>query len=232
MFFKRNVQRYGDTPEPVTPFQKAGQEWDDRLGSARVQAANWRLIAFGALSLAFVLAASNIWLANKSSITPYVVEVDKLGEARAVTAASGAFRPNDAQIAWYLGRFITNVRSLSTDSVVVRQNWLQAYHFTTDKGALFLNEYARANDPFADVGNRTVSVQITSVVRATDSTYQVKWVEQAFNQGTLEKTSHWTAMLTVVTQSPRTADSLRKNPLGIYVNGLDWSEELNSSPRS
>jgi type IV secretion system protein VirB5 len=232
MFFKRSVQRYGDTPEPVTPFQKAGQEWDDRLGSARVQAANWRLVAVGAVSLAFVLAAGNVWLASKSSVTPYVVEVDKLGEARAIAPAADTYRPNDAQIAWYLGRFVTNVRSLSTDSVVVRQNWLQAYDFTTDKGAAFLNEYARANDPFADVGNRTVSVQVTSVVRATDSTYQVKWVEQAFSQGALEKTSHWTAMLTVVTQSPRTAEALRKNPLGIYVNSMAWSEELNSSPHS
>lgn len=232
MFFKRNVQRYGDTPDPVTPFQRAGQEWDDRLGSARVQAANWRLVAIGSLSLAFVLAAGNVWLVSKSSVMPYVVEVDKLGEARAIAPANATYRPDDAQIAWYLGRFISNVRSLSTDSVVVRQNWLQAYDYTTDKGATFLNDYARANDPFKDVGNRTVSVQVTSVVRATDSTYQVKWVEQSYNQGALEKTSHWTAMLTVVTQSPRTVEALRKNPLGIYVNGMAWSEELNSNPHS
>ena len=35
--FKRTVQRYGQTPEPVTPFQKAAQLWDERIGASRVQ---------------------------------------------------------------------------------------------------------------------------------------------------------------------------------------------------
>ena len=45
MSFKRSTLRYGDTPEPVTPYQKAAQVWDERIGSARIQAHNWRLAA-------------------------------------------------------------------------------------------------------------------------------------------------------------------------------------------
>ena len=45
MLWKRTSTRYGETPEPVTPYQRAAQAWDDRIGSARVQAANWRLAA-------------------------------------------------------------------------------------------------------------------------------------------------------------------------------------------
>jgi len=47
MRFKRPQVRYSDTPEPVTPYQAAAQVWDQRIGSARVQAKNWRLMAFG-----------------------------------------------------------------------------------------------------------------------------------------------------------------------------------------
>ena len=47
--FKRSAVHYGRTPEPVTPYQKAAQVWDERIGSARVQAKNWRLMAFGCL---------------------------------------------------------------------------------------------------------------------------------------------------------------------------------------
>ena len=47
MTFKRAGLRYGETPEPVTPYQKAAQVWDERIGSARVQAHNWRLMALG-----------------------------------------------------------------------------------------------------------------------------------------------------------------------------------------
>ncbi len=52
MRFKRPQVRYADTPQPATPYQAAAQVWDERIGSARVQAKNWRLMAFGCLVLA------------------------------------------------------------------------------------------------------------------------------------------------------------------------------------
>jgi len=35
--FRRPTVRYGRTPEPETPYQRAAQVWDDRIGSARVR---------------------------------------------------------------------------------------------------------------------------------------------------------------------------------------------------
>ena len=52
MRFKRPQLRYADTPQPATPYQAAGQVWDERIGSARVQAKNWRFMALGCLTLA------------------------------------------------------------------------------------------------------------------------------------------------------------------------------------
>jgi len=226
MYFKRTIQRYGETEEPVTPYQRAAQLWDDRLGSARVQAKNWRLMAFGSLLLAMGLAGGMVWQSAQSRITPYVVEVDRLGEVRAVGPAIQAYEPTDAEIAWYLAHFVTDVRSLSIDPVLIRQNWLEAYDFATDHGAVALNDFARANDPFKAVGERTVSVQVTSVVRASNESFQVKWVEQTYEQGNLAKTERWTGIFSVVLKQPQTADVLRKNPLGIYVNAVNWSREL------
>ncbi|EHK54464.1 conjugal transfer protein TrbF [Allomesorhizobium alhagi] len=229
MLFKRPVQRYGKTPEPVTPYQKASQLWDERIGSARVQARNWRLMAFGCLALATGLSGGLLWQSMQSRVEPYVVEVDRFGEARAVAPAIQDYEPSDAQIAWHLGRFISNVRSISTDPVLVRQNWLSAYDFATDRAALFLNEYAKANDPFGKVGTRSVSVQVTSVVRASESSFQVKWTEQVYERGSLASTTRWTAILTMVIRSPDNTDQLRRNPLGVFVNAIDWSRELDSA---
>jgi len=226
MKFKRTLQRYGQTPEPVTPYQKAAQLWDERIGSARVQARNWRLIAFGSLVLSMGLAAAMAWQSMQSRVVPYVVEVDRLGEVRAVAPAIETYQPTDAQIAWHLGRFIAGVRGVSVDPVLVRRNWLDAYDFATDRAAVFLNDYARTNDPFAAIGTRSVSVQVTSVVRASDASFQVKWTEQVYERGSLARTERWTAILTTVIQPPRSAEVLRKNPLGLYVNAIAWSREL------
>lgn len=226
MIFKRAVQRYGRTPEPETPYQRAGQLWDERIGSARVQARNWRLMAFGCLMLAGGLGGGVLWQSVQSRVVPYVVEVDRLGEARAVTEAEAAFRPTDPQIAWHLARFIRNVRGMSLDPVVMRQDWLEAYAFATQRGSRFLDEYARSADPFARIGERSVTVQVTSVVRASDRSFQVKWTEAAFERGSAAGRSNWTAILTVVTRPPANAEVLRRNPLGVYVDAIDWSREL------
>ncbi len=228
MVFRRALQRYAQPVEPETPYQRAGQLWDERIGSARVQAKNWRLVSFGTLGMALLLGGGMLWQASQSRVTPYVVQVDKFGAVQAIGPAIQNYSPTDAEMAWYLARFVTDVRSLSLDPIVVRRNWLEAYDYATDHGALFLNQYAQVNDPFKAVGERTVSVQITSVVRASDNSFQVKWTEQIFEHDALARTEHWTAILSVVTKQPTTAEILNKNPLGLYVNGVNWSRELDS----
>src|SRR3546814_19746853 len=88
-----------------------------------------------------------VWRSTQSLVTPYMVEVETSGHSRAVGKAT-PYTPTEAQIAFDLAQFIGNVRSISLDPIIVRQNWLQAYAYTTARGAAFLNEYARANDPF------------------------------------------------------------------------------------
>lgn len=223
--FKRPSVRYSKTPEPVTPYQKAAQVWDDRIGSARVQARNWRLMAMGCLILTTGTSAALVWQSTRSTVVPYVVEVDRLGAAQAVAPATENYRPTDPQIAFHLARFVENVRQVPADPIVLRQNWLRAYDFTTDRGSVALNDYARVNDPFARVGDEQVAVEISSVIRASDSSFRVAWTERRYVNGQLARTERWTAILTIVLQPPRTAEALRKNPLGVFVHAINWSRE-------
>lgn len=228
MLFKRSSTRYGETPAPETPYQKAGQVWDERLGSARVQAANWRLMAFGCLGLALATSAGLVWRSLQSTVTPYVVEVDELGAVQAVGPANARYEPTDAQIAHHLARFLEDVRGLSVDPVVVRQNWLSAYDYTTDKGAMALNDYARDNDPFEQVGKRSRTVDVVSVVRISDDSFQARWVERSYENAAHTRTERFTALMTVVLDPPTDAETLRKNPLGIFIHGLNWGQDLNT----
>ncbi|MEC7761210.1 MAG: conjugal transfer protein TrbF [Pseudomonadota bacterium] len=223
--FRRPSVRYGTTPEPVTPYQKAAQVWDERIGSARVQARNWRLMALGCLALSAGLSGALAWQSTRSSVVPYVVEVDSLGAAQAVAPALAEYRPTDPQIAWHLARFVEHVRQVPADPIVLRQNWLRAYDFATDRGAVALNDHARLNDPFALVGDTQVSVEISSVIRASESSFRVAWIERRYENGQLATTERWTAILTVVIQPPRDAERLRANPLGVYVHAINWSRE-------
>lgn len=229
MRFRRARVRYSETPEPVTPWQAAGAVWDARIGQARVQAYHWRLMAIGCLLLALLMAGGLVWRSGQSMVTPYVVEVDVAGQVRAVGEAATPYQPTDAQIAHHLARYIDHVRALPIDPVVVRQNWLDAYDYSTDRAAATLNDYARTNDPFARVGQQSVTVEVTSVVRASETSFQVRWIERRFTHGAPSGLERWTAVLSIVVQPPRTEARLRRNPLGLYVNGLSWSRELDTT---
>ncbi|WP_445949906.1 conjugal transfer protein TrbF [Sphingomonas melonis] len=224
--FKRPATHYGKTPEPETPYQRAAQVWDERIGSARVQARNWRLMAFGSLILSAGFASALVWQSARGTVVPWVVQVDNLGQAQTVAPANADYRPTDPQIAFHLGRFIEQVRAIPADAIIVRQNWLRAYEWTTDRGAAALNDYARANDPFTKVGRSQVAVEVSSVIRASPNSFRVAWTERHFENGQLSTTERWTAILTIVIQPPRDAERLRANPLGIYVNAISWSREM------
>ncbi len=224
--FRRTDVRYGRTPAPETPYQQAAAVWDERIGSARVQARNWRLIALGELAVVGGLALGLVWQSARGTVVPWVVQIDRQGQAQGIAPATADYQPTDAQIAWYLARFIEEVRGVSADPIIVRQNWLRAYDLTTDKGALALNGYAQANDPFAKVGKVQVAVEVSSVIRASPDSFRVAWTERRYENGSLSATERWTAILTTVFQQPTDADKLRRNPLGIYVTAINWSKEL------
>lgn len=224
--FRRPATHYGKTPQPETPYQKAAQVWDERIGSARVQAKNWRYMAFGSLVLSGGFAAALVWQSVQGTVVPWVVQVDKLGQAQTVAPATVDYRPTDPQIAWHLARFIEQVRSIPADPIIVRQNWLRAYEWTTDRGAGALNDYARTNDPFTKVGKQQIAVDVSSVIRASPDSFRVAWTERHFENGQLSGTERWTAILTIALQPPRDAERLKANPLGIYVNAINWSREM------
>ena len=224
--FRRSSNRYGHSPVPVTPYQRAAQVWDDRMGAVRVQARNWRLACFGCLLISGGLAGGLVWQSARGTITPWIVEVDRLGEARTVAPADADYRPTDPQIAFHLARFIEHVRSIPADEVVLRAGWLRAYDFASESGAQALNEHARANDPFAEVGKLQVAVDVSSVIRASKDSFRIAWTERHYRDGGLVETARWSAIVTVRIETPRTPDALRRNPLGLYVTAINWSKEL------
>lgn len=232
MLWKRNAMAYGKTPTPETPYQRAAQVWDDRLGSARVQAKNWRLAALLGLGLSAALATAYVWRSTQSMVTPYVIELESSGEVRTVKATVAGYEPTDAQIAYQLAGFIKNVRSVSIDPIVVRENWLDAYNYTTDKASLTLSDYAREHDPFADVGKRSVSVDIVSIVRSSDDSFDLRWRETSFLSGVQQGQDTYSAVLSIVIEPPRDEATLHRNPLGIYVHGINWSRDLISASSS
>src|SRR5687767_4097537 len=70
-------------PTSESPYVRGRAEFDSVFSDLAKAKRNWQLIAFGAVAVSGVLAGGLVTLATQSRITPYVVEVDRLGRAQA-----------------------------------------------------------------------------------------------------------------------------------------------------
>jgi len=224
--FRRAQERYGDSTPRETPYQRAAQVWDERIGSARAQAGNWRLMAFACAGLAALGIGGMIWSSLDTRIATYVVPVDRYGRPGRIELADRTYAPTTAQSGYFVAEFVQLVRSKSTDPVVLRQNWLRAYSLVSGEAQTTLSQHARQHDPFGRLGDEAVSIEIVSVLPRSDRSFQVQWRETAYDHGVAGVPSRWTGLFTVTMSQPKTEEQLRANPLGVFITSFQWSRDL------
>ena len=108
----------------TTPYLSARREWNERYGDYIARARSWRWAAFAALAVSLVLAIGVVWQAAQSKVVPYVVEVDKLGDAVAVARADRAAPADVRVIKAQLAAWIVDVRSVSSDPLAQKSRAL------------------------------------------------------------------------------------------------------------
>lgn len=208
-----------------TPYARARQEWDARMGSAVLSARAWRATAFAALAVAALAGIGLTAVALQKRTFVHVVEVSPEGQVMAVRATGARWTPTEAQIAHHLSRFVVLVRSLPTDGVVLRENWLNAYKFLTPQAAAQLNEMARADDPFLSLGRVGRTVHVRSIIARSDRSWEVSWIERNANAVGSSEPQTYSGVFTVTVRPPRSADDIAANPLGLLIEEFSWSRE-------
>ena len=215
---------YKPEEAPQTPFDKAKNVWDERLGTAKQQAFNWRLMALSMVACSMLLAGGLIAVSMKSSIEPYIVQVDgATGQVISLEPAKVKYEPSLAEKKYFLGEFVRRIRTISKDEMVVKKNWLEAYKFVTKKGNLILTSYARENDPFKLIGKYLVAVHIENINPISKDSFQVEWREDIFAYQEKKKSQNYSGIFTTTHITPKEKSDLLSNPLGIYISEMAWS---------
>ena len=226
--YKQPPENYRPEDAPETSYQKAGEEWDRRIGDARAQAKNWRLLALGLVAANILLVAGIIYQSTKSTVKPYVVEVGREGDVRAIgPAEERLYVPGKPVIDYFMAQWINWVRSIPTDAVVARDNWLKAYAYLRQGSATKLNAIVQREQPLARIGLEMVSVQVKNVIPLSKNTYQVRWEETTYSkEGAITGMKRLTGAFTIEFAPPTSEAELRKNPLGLYISDFSWSTDV------
>jgi type IV secretory pathway TrbF-like protein len=197
---------------------------------------NWQLAAFGLLGLFGIVLVAFVRLAMETRITPYVVEVDRLGRAVSFGPAEQTALTDPRIVAATLALFIRNVRAVSPDTVIQRELLYRAYANTAGRAREVLDGYFSQpeHDPRL-VGQRVMrAVEVDAILPVPGSAvWRVQWTEreQPLFAGAIHE-SAWEAYLTVKIRRPRTATVVEDNPLGIFVTDLTWTEVSRSQSQA
>jgi type IV secretory pathway TrbF-like protein/sugar phosphate permease len=207
---------------PVTTQAKPGRGHNSLAITVHGQITNWRLAALGSALLCGLLSLSLGIQVGRAGAVAHP------GEHFGVRGS----RPSDSEIAYFLTGFVENIRSLSSDPVVVHRNWRNAYTNVTGPAAQTVDDYAREVRPLAMMGVRTISVEITSVERISNRTFAVRWIETFQANGLRMTTEEFTGVFAIVLAPPNGSEVLIANPHGVQIDAIEWSGRVKLVQRS
>ncbi|MDE0208164.1 MAG: VirB8/TrbF family protein [Candidatus Tectomicrobia bacterium] len=211
-----------------SPYLAARREWNERYGSYIAAARSWRLAAFGALAVAVAAVGGVVYFAGQNKLIPYLVEIH---DDRPIQVTfPGRMPPADPRIIRaQLAQFIWDFRTVTPDAQVQNQAVERLYaHLNPDSAAyLMVNEWMRENIPFQRAAKETVAVEVTQVLPISERTWRLEWLEHPRQRdGKPLPSLRMTALATVGIAREVPVGMVLLNPIGLYVDALEWGEEL------
>jgi type IV secretion system protein VirB5 len=214
------------------PYLDARREWNERYGSYIARARQWRLLAVLCGGIALVAVAGIAWIGSQSKLVPFLVEVNRNGDAVSGRVATATRPTDDTLIRAVLGAFIENWRTVSVDAGIQQRviDRTYAHLSSTDPAFNAVNAFYQANNPFERGARETVAVEIRSVLRTSASSLQVEWQEETRDRkGLVTGVARFKAAAVVALSRPTKEEDIMQNPVGLYVKELTWSRELTGS---
>lgn len=217
------------------PYLAARRTWNAHTGALVSSRQAWQVIGILALLVALAAVGGLIHIGSQSRFVPYVVEVDRLGQAAAVAPAQRA-SPVDARVVHAaVASFVSDARLVTPDVALQRRAVFRVYAMLApgDAATARMNEWFGATEessPFRRAARETVSIEVSSVLAQSAETWQVDWVETVRDrQGALKAPpARMRALVTVYVVAPTpqtTEEQIRNNPLGIHVRDFAWSRQ-------
>jgi len=222
---KSTVYKPLDVPNPF----REGQDkaYADILLDKMKEMKWWRgVIGIGILGLSFLNLVFFIIALSTQKTVPVLVNVMPTGEA----AYLGEVRQNasaqevpEAAILFQVRKFITNIRSISTDAEVLYNNIDDCYYMVTGAYEPVMTRMLRSNSPFEQVGKIRRTLDIKSVLRTTGNSFQIDWKEISIDPSGSTRNKEMRALVTVKI-IPADPSFIKKNPLGIFIDNCEWTE--------
>lgn len=227
MFFKKNKNKENITTS--NEYEKAKKEFLDFYGEMSTRLHSWKLISFFMLILVIISVSGVVYLSTRSSLIPYVIEVDDTGNAKGINPAYQVnYEPTEANIQYYLQNFVNKSRWISADEVLQGKFYIEAVSFLSKEMKEKFDEVVRAENWTELLKNgitRDVQIESINKVAGTQDSYQVRWTESVYKRGDFIDTKKFLAIFSIKIVQPKNLEELQTNPLGIKIIDYHMANE-------
>ena len=217
------------------PYLAARRSWNDHVGAVMTSRQTWQVMGILCLMIALASVGGIIHIGSQSKFIPYIIEVDKLGQALAVSPAQLIATPDQRVVHSAVASFINDARIVTPDIALQRKAVFRVYSMLSanDPATAKANQWFNGTEessPFTRATKETVGIEIHSVIPQTPDTWQVDWIEivndrQGIVQGEPSRMRALVTVYTIPSTPQTTEEQVRMNPLGIYVRDFSWSKQ-------
>jgi type IV secretion system protein VirB5 len=230
-----------DVISPYVAFQKKVR---NRVSRYRRQ--NFWLVCLSGVLVACLAVSviANVQLSLSNRVEPFYVAVDEEeGEVMRAGTTTQMQSLSTPLITSKIEEIIRGLRVVYADERATSKQYETAWNYISpeSEAEIFLRSQFQLNTsekpsiaPPALVGSvqRTIIEIDVSSIQGTNS-YNVQWIEREIIQQSgelIEKA--YTASISTKRVEQNNKELLRKNPLGLYIQGLDWQETSTEIVRS
>jgi len=162
---------------------------------------------------------------SQQKTVPVLVNVMPSGEAQYLgeVRQNGSFQVPEAAIHYQIRKFVSNLRSISTDYQILYGNLDECFAMATANYSPIMRQMLQANSPFELFGKIRRTVEIESILNITGQSYQINWTETVFEGSSSPKNARMRGVVTIRLIIPTDA-TIKRNPLGIYFENFEMTE--------
>ena len=205
------------------PYMNAKFEWNERYSSFIKEIKIWRTLSFSLMIALIICIIGFVLLSNKSRITAFYVQTDKLGKPIVIEKVDPTTNLNSSVVAYQLAEFVTQVRTVTTDGKLKKMWMLSAQKYSSDVTWNTLQEYWAINPPdkISQVMNISVVVDSVLPIASTES-WELTWTETASKNGETVGSTKWRGIFNIGLKTVKKEQEFIQNPTGLLIKSVNW----------
>jgi type IV secretion system protein VirB5 len=148
---------------------------------------------------------------------PYIVEIADNEVRFAGFIQNRQLKASDAEIIFYLKRFITNLFTITSDPVLLKDRLADIYNFIGPSAQTQVTEFILENRPMekAAAGTR-IDIRFSLFERLSERTWRCEWLEETREKGVIKDQKIKSGTFTYTQEYPQTELQAETNPSGIF----------------